>query len=113
MACNTVEVLTLSIPDLTKMKTEFYDCYVELFNEALDIIRICIVQKLKTIKECRKQAKQLESRLGERFSLQDPPSKVLTSVGSPQNIIKRQNSKREMKRGNSLYQVKEIDLQNI
>lgn len=58
MACQQVEVLAVSIHDLQKMKTEFYDCYYQLLTQALDILRICIVKKLKSMRECRQQSRR-------------------------------------------------------
>ena len=59
MALNEVQILNLSVMDLNRMKLEFYDCYEQLFVDAVKALTRTWKAKLKAMKSCRTQHKEI------------------------------------------------------
>lgn len=77
-AITDIEILTLSIQDLARMKEEFYDCYQILISQAYRRLKRVWILKLKTMKSCTEQLKIFNKKQRRRsISTGAPPPSFL------------------------------------
>lgn len=58
MTFKEVEVLSLDVIDLSRMKSEFQDCYNKLFTDSMQLLKKAWLAKLYSMKKCRQQQRE-------------------------------------------------------
>lgn len=52
LAHENCDLLTLSVADLDKMRIEFPEAYLELYNDGFDQLKGHLIEKKRKIKQC-------------------------------------------------------------